>query len=250
MKRDDQTSMGGAGQAFPRTHWSAILRDPRAARDEILPQYWKPVYCYLRSKGYGNEDAKDLTQGFFTDVVLGRELVEQADPARGRFRTFLLTTLNRYVTSERRRKMARKRMPDGGLVYLGDMDPEELPEPTPDATPEQAFIHAWTSRLLDDVLAEVERFYVRQGKATHWAVFYARVVQPIFDSAAPPSLPEVCAKHGIGDERRASNMIVTVKRRFEKRLRDRVRQWVPSEDEIEEEIDDWMSLLSEVRAGR
>ena len=75
----------------------------------ILERYWKPVYCYLRRKGHDNEAAKDITQGFFCDVVLSRNLVPQADPTKGRFRTFLLTALDRYVIDRHRKEAAQVR---------------------------------------------------------------------------------------------------------------------------------------------
>ena len=113
----DQTDMGGAGEVFLTTHWSLIENikskedKDKALMSLLLKRYWKPVYCYLRHKGYGNEQAKDLTQGFFHEMVLGKNLVRQADEARGRFRTFLLTALNHYVTSVYRAKAAGKRHP-------------------------------------------------------------------------------------------------------------------------------------------
>ncbi|MCU0918646.1 MAG: hypothetical protein MUC88_29425, partial [Planctomycetes bacterium] len=76
MGRRDQTDMGGDGQTFLTTHWSLIEGiqsegDPEQALIGLLLQrYWKPVYCYLRHRGYPNEQAKDLTQGFFHEVVL------------------------------------------------------------------------------------------------------------------------------------------------------------------------------------
>jgi hypothetical protein len=84
-RRHDQTDMGGTGEVFLTTHWSLIedikSKDDkdRALMDLLLNRYWKPVYCYLRHKRYDNEDAKDLTQGFFHEVVLNRNLVQRAD---------------------------------------------------------------------------------------------------------------------------------------------------------------------------
>jgi len=88
MAYSDQTGMGGTRQAFLTTQWS-LIEDIQDGKDQdkaligfLLRQYWKPVYCYLRCKGYGNEQAKDLTQGFFHEVVLNRDLVGRADQSR------------------------------------------------------------------------------------------------------------------------------------------------------------------------
>ncbi|MBE3124006.1 MAG: hypothetical protein IMZ65_04310, partial [Planctomycetes bacterium] len=106
MSIHDKTTMGGRGESFETTRWTEIVSARagdddrrREALDRILARYWKPVYCWLRRKGYGNEAAKDLTQGFFHEVVVKRGLVAKADRARGRFRAFLLTALRRYATS-------------------------------------------------------------------------------------------------------------------------------------------------------
>jgi len=80
MRRNDRTDMGGIGESFLTTHWSlieAVKKDrdkDKALIGLLLERYWKPVYCYLRRKGQGNEEAKDLTQAFFHEIVLNRHL--------------------------------------------------------------------------------------------------------------------------------------------------------------------------------
>jgi DNA-directed RNA polymerase specialized sigma24 family protein len=249
--RFERTEMGGTNEVFETTHWTEIFgartlneTQRRARLDHLLARYWKPVYCYLRRKGKDNETAKDLTQGFFQDVVLGRDLIQRAESSKGRFRTFLLTALDHYVASAYRAGMARKRRPEDGLVSLDRLGAPNLPEPSPSATPEEAFHQAWASALLDAVLNEIEAECRATGKDKHWAVFHARVVGPIMDSAEPVPLPELCARHGIESEMTASNMIVTVKRHFQNVLRRHVRQFVDSEDDIDQEISELIGLLS------
>ena len=248
MARRDETSMGGPNQGFLGTPWTEILRartDDGARRHDalgrILSRYWKPLYCYLRRRGHSNEEAKDLVQGFCEEVVLARGLIQQADRAKGRFRTFLLTALNHYVASAHRAKTARKRLPQDGLVRL---DGSHVPEPAGDGTPEDAFHYAWASALLDAVIAEVRQSCARDGKGVHWEVFRARVLAPIMEDAAPPSLADLCTRHGIGDEGAASNMIITVKRRFEAALTRHVRELVPSDADVAGEIQELMEILS------
>jgi RNA polymerase sigma-70 factor (ECF subfamily) len=256
MKRSDRTEMGGSNEAFDETQWSVILdtrsQDTarrRAAIEQLLARYWKPVYCYLRRKGNDNESAKDLTQSFFHEVVLGRALAQQADRSRGRFRTFLLTALDRYVTSAHRADTAQKRRPASGLASLEAVGPAGLPEPESFVSPEDAFHHAWASALLDEALSDTAKELAKGGKDVHWQVFRARVIVPIMDGTPPPSLSELCACHRIASEDAASNMIVTAKRRFQATLRRRIRRFVSSDEEIDAEIDDLLKILARGRAG-
>ncbi len=124
MAGRDYTDLGGAGYAFLTTHWSLIdgiqSTDDRSSAliNVLLKKYWNPVYCYLRRKGHNNEQAKDLTQGFFHEVVLNRDLVHRADQEKGRFRAFLLHALDQYLSNEKSKRMAQKRHPKGSFISL------------------------------------------------------------------------------------------------------------------------------------
>lgn len=252
--RRDRTMMGGVNEAFLSTQWTQLLTpresddERRALFDDLIRRYWKPIYCGLRRKGHDNETAKDLVQGFFLEIVFGRDLVAHADCTRGRFRTFLLTALDHYVTDVYRFQGARKRMPVGGLGSFDADHGESAFAATDGATPGAAFEYAWAEALLGRVMRDLETEYVEGGKAAHWRLFQARVVRPILDGTPPPALSELMAPLGISDEQKASNMIATAKRRFQSILRQHVRQSVDSEDEVDAEIADLMQVLSTGRA--
>ena len=243
--------MGGAGEAFQTTHWSVVDRireaDQAASPDlanDLLKKYWKPVYCFLRRKGYDNEKAKDLTQGFFQEVVLTRGLIERADRSRGRFRTFLLSALEQYLVRVHRKETAQKRVPKGKLVQLDEIDPADLPEPMSGLTAEQAFGYAWVSDLLDTMLAEVEAQCRSQGKTLHWQTFHDRVLRPIMENVPAPSLQEICDRYGIDSASKASNMIITVNRRFRATLKRHLRRAVADNADVEEELNELMQMFS------
>lgn len=234
--------MGGARQTFLTTHWSmleGIKKHGDKERDLIgllLERYWKPVYCYLRRKGYDNEKAKDLTQGFFHEVVLDRDLIDRADQTKGSFRTLLLHALNHYVVDEHRKESARKHIPKDKLVPLDIADPPALPEIVDELGPEETFNYAWKADLLERSLSEVRENYIQQGLQSHWNVFRDRLVQPLLENRQPPSLKQICQQYGIEDEPRASHMLETVKRRFQSVLRKQVRQTVMTGQVVEEEL--------------
>lgn len=245
MSRDDFTDMGGSEEDFLTTQWtivdgvaSADNDHSRALIESLLDHYWKPVYCYLRRKGHTNEEAKDLTQGFFHEVVLERHLVEKADPEKGRFRSFLLVALNRYLSNVRKHDNRQRRTPKGKLVPLHLVEPPELSQIAAQANPDDCFNYAWVSSLLERVLGEVESNCHREGKTIHWLLFYDRVLTPIMDRTDAASLKEVCSKYGIEEEAKASNMIVTIKRRFQRLLREHLRKSVMSDDLLAEELEE------------
>jgi DNA-directed RNA polymerase specialized sigma24 family protein len=243
VKKDDYTDMGGVGQAFLTTHWSLIRNisskqdnKDRALIGSLLNRYWKPVYCYLRRKGYNNEEAKDLTQGFFHEVVLSRNLFEKAEQSKGRFRSFLLIALNRYLINIHHEQTAQKRIPKEKLVPLDIAESPELPQVVAKLNPEESFNYAWVSSLLEDVLKQVETQCHEDGKTVHWKVFNDRILQPIIEGSDSPSMKEICDRYGIEDESMASNMIVTAKRRFQAALKNWLRNSVVSESDIENEF--------------
>jgi DNA-directed RNA polymerase specialized sigma24 family protein len=213
--------------------------------NNLLERYWKPVYCYLRRKGYGNEQAKDLTQGFFCEIALGRELFQQADESKGRFRTFLLTALDRYVTSVYRSETARKRAPRDGLTPL---DVTEIPETAitqSNTSPEQAFYRTWVANLLEQVVAQVRDEYCSTGREAYWRVFYARILAPILEDSDATPYRDLCRDCGIATKRKARNMLITVKRRFATVLMGHLRQHVRSDAEVEEELGELIKIFSE-----
>ena len=158
---------------FATTRWTLVQKaaaaGASAASDEALSRlcesYWYPLYAYLRRRGHGADDAQDLTQAFFTHLLEKRAL-RQADPARGRFRSFLLVSLKNFVVNEWERETAQKR---GGAVMLLSLDFETAEgrfqrEPVADGTPEQLFDHAWAVTLLDRSLQRLRRELTSSSK--------------------------------------------------------------------------------------
>ena len=255
MNSYDQTSMGGSREAFLTTEWSVIeliqngdTSSSVALINDLLKKYWKPVYCYLRRKGYNNEHAKDLTQGFFQEVVLKRSLVEHAEKSRGRFRTFLLTALQQYLAGIYRKQGTQKRSPKGELIGLDKIEPSEQIEAPAQYSPEQSFNYAWAAQLLDCILEEVQEKCRFDGKILHWQVFHDRVLKPIMENTDPPSLAEICQRYGIDSPSKASNMIVTVNRRFQAGFKRHIRRLVTQDCDVDSEIKELMQIFAKSRA--
>jgi RNA polymerase sigma-70 factor (ECF subfamily) len=243
--------MGGHQEAFLTTEWTVIDQirsgtdaSSTALISDLLTKYWKPVYCFLRRKGYDNEQAKDLTQGFFQEVVLGRSLAAHADRTRGRFRTLLLTALQQYLAGEHRRQSARKRSPLGDCIGIEQLDIDRMPAAPANFSPEESFHFAWAAQLLDQLLGEVENGCRTQDKALHWMVFHDRVLQPIMENTDPPCLDDVCQKYGIDSPGKVSNMIVTVNRRFRAALKRHIRRSVVQDADVDAEFQELIEIFS------
>jgi len=249
VQRRDYTDIGGVGGAFLTTHWS-LIEDVKKQPDQdraliglLLERYWKPVYCYLRRKGFDNEDAKDLTQGFFHEIVLNLNLFERADQSKGHFRTFLLYALNQYLMNDKRRETAQKNIPKHKIVSLDGIEQPSLPQTVIESNPEDSYNYAWVSAMLDQVLSDVKHTCCKQGMEFYWSIFNDRVVKPMLNNDAPPSLKDICEKYGVESEKKASNMIITVKRRFQNALKQYIRNTVASESQTTDELKEILKFL-------
>lgn len=232
-KRYDDTSYGGGNSKFQTTEWTKIMDSGLggAILAELYTKYWRPVYSYLRRKGFNKEDAKDLIQGFFSEKVLGQQLLLRADRTRGKFRTFLLTSLRNYATD-----IHRKNHPTQELD-----DPFEKPSDVDE--PEAEFNIAWAQELLQAVLDELEAECRNRDKNLHWQVFKAWLLEPEAGDENH-DMSVICSKYGIDNPSTAYNMISNLKGRFRKILRHHLRPHVDSDAQVDEEIDYFINIFS------
>jgi RNA polymerase sigma-70 factor (ECF subfamily) len=157
---------------FVTTDWGAVLAagqpgspDADAALSRLCQIYWKPLYSFICHRGHSPEDAKDLVQGFFADVLERNGFGDYA-PEKGRFRSFLLLLLKRYMANEWHRSNRQKR--GGGCQVLSmdalDTEARYLHEPVDEMTPEKAFDRSWVTTLLGRILERLEAEHSGGGK--------------------------------------------------------------------------------------
>jgi DNA-directed RNA polymerase specialized sigma24 family protein len=160
---------------FPTTRWTLVVaagdpheKEARSALVSLCENYWYPLYAYLRRRGYPADQAQDLTQGFFIRMLEGRYL-DRADPEKGRFRSFLLSSLKFFVADEEDRDRAHKRG-GGALVPLEFSSGEERyrREPAHDETPERIFERRWALSVLDRVVERLREEFVQHGRPEHF----------------------------------------------------------------------------------
>ena len=231
---------------FPTTRWSRVILagDPDAplAREslaELCNAYWYPLYAYIRRRGYGPEQARDLTQDFFARV-LEKGLLAEADPARGRFRSFLRTVCAHFLANRRDREQARKR--GGGRAVLpidaADAEGRYALELADGLTPERIFDRSWALTLLGRVLDQLGREYDEAGKA---ATFEALRGVLAGDPDAP-SYAAVAARLGTteGAARVAAHRL---RRRYGELLRQEIAATLAEPAEVDDEIRDLFAAL-------
>jgi RNA polymerase sigma-70 factor (ECF subfamily) len=137
----------------------------RAALDELCQDYWYPLYAYVRRRGSSPEDAEDLTQEFFR-TLLEKEYLKAADREKGRFRTFLLVALQRFLANDWDRARAQKR---GGRLEHVSLDTSSAEtryhaEPASEASPEHIYDRRWAFALLGKTMARLRAEFVALGK--------------------------------------------------------------------------------------
>ena len=167
-------TLPGSSQ-FPTTRWTLVVaagdphrKEARSALVSLCENYWYPLYAYLRRRGYPTDQAQDLTQEFFVRVLEGRYL-DRADPEKGRFRSFILTSLKFFVADEEDRQRAHKR--GGGVVVPLEFSSGEeryQREPAHDETPERIFEQRWALSVLDRVVEKLRNEFVQHGRPEHF----------------------------------------------------------------------------------
>lgn len=157
---------------FATTHWTVVMAASRSdttrartALDELCQGYWYPLYAYVRRRGYKPEDAEDLTQEFFR-TLLEKEYLKAADREKGRFRTFLLVALQRFLANDWDRARAEKR---GGRLEHVSLDTSSAEtryqvEAASEISPERIYDRRWAFTLLGRTMAHLRAEFVASGK--------------------------------------------------------------------------------------
>ena len=235
-------------EVFHTTHWSQVLAvregGPGAAERALAAlceTYWMPLYVFVRRKGYNRGEAQDLTQGFFARLLEGRYL-EQADPARGRFRTYLLSALEHFLTSEWRREHRQKR---GGHQPAFACDPEAieaagLVQHAEEAfSPERSYDRHWAMALLNQVLDQLRMEYQRAGKTR-----YFEVLQPLL-TGDDAGVKYRALGESLGITEAAVKVNVhRLRRRFGELLRAAVARTVARAEDVEDELRHLLSVVA------
>jgi DNA-directed RNA polymerase specialized sigma24 family protein len=229
--------------SFSSTHWSVILtaaqdqtQAGQAALAELYRTYWYPLYSHVRRRGYSPQDAQDLTQGFFLHLLEHRGLTK-VDPHKGRFRSFLLASLQNFLSVTRNRQPTIKR---GGYFTFISLDAKSLEnlyklEPVDDLalTAEQIFDARWALTLLKETMTSVQAQYIASGKGKIFETLKGFL--PSGSTEELRSYHETAATLGVSDAA-VNTLIHRLRQQYSVALRREVARTVTEPGAIDEEI--------------
>ena len=232
------TTRSGGGQ-FASTRWTQILAaanprhpDAREALTALCRTYWPPLYAFVRRRGFSPADSEDLTQGFFARLLRLDSLAE-VRRERGRFRAFLLASLQNYLADERDRALAEKR--GAGLVVsinAAEAEAGYQREPADTtATPDAAFDRAWALTLLNTVVTRLRTDYAAAGQETTFAALSFSLTG---DRSTLP-YAELAARLGLS-EPAVRVAVHRLSKRYRQLLREEIAQTVARPEEVDDEL--------------
>jgi RNA polymerase sigma-70 factor (ECF subfamily) len=245
--QDSPSAAPAGGPRFLTTHWSVVIRagvddtaDAQAALSELCGVYWYPLYAFVRRLGRSPQDAEDLTQAFFARL-LEKNYIAAADQEKGRFRTFLLVALKRFLANRWDREHAQKR---GGFATVVSLDQGVAEsrfeaEPAHDERPDMLFERQWAMTLLEQVLGRLQAEYAATDRAELFGHLRACLTK---DEAALP-YAEIGARLNLS-EGAVKMAVQRLRVRYRELLREEIAKTVDSPDDIEDELRQLFAVFS------
>jgi DNA-directed RNA polymerase specialized sigma24 family protein len=233
--------LAGSVNRFQTTRWSVVLVSAqsqapgyREAFADLCKLYWYPLYAFIRHRGYSPEDAQDLVQGFFLHVLEYKAL-SRVDRSKGKFRSFLLASLQNYLSNEADRAHCLKRGGKAEFVYL-DIDGAEDRyglEPVEKLTPEKIFDARWAVTLLGEAMNRLSREYMAKGKATTFQALKG-FLDPI-NTKRLPSYEEAAVQLAVSVGS-AKTLIHRLRKQYAAFVREEINRTVSDSSDVDAEI--------------
>ena len=224
---------------FATTHWSLVVAagqrttaESERALAELCEHYWYPLYAFVRRRGYSVEESQDLTQEYFA-FLLERDSLRAADQRRGRFRSFLMTSLHNFLANQWRERQALKRGGGKSALSLDWHSGEQRyqAEPVDRMTPERIFDRRWALTLLERTLTRLREQYRSSGKE---ALFVR--LQGCLSGEGPQTPYAEMARELSMSEAAVKVAVHRLRQRCGELLRDEIAETVAEPAEIDEEL--------------
>jgi DNA-directed RNA polymerase specialized sigma24 family protein len=240
--------LAGKNPAFPTTSWSLIKRvqkgspeDAAKAMEEICRQYWYPIYAFARRSSFAPEDAEDMAQTFFQNLVAD-DAIRAAREEKGRLRAFMLAVLKRLISKQIRYNVAEKR---GGTAHAtlswDELTAEEhyALEPATLVDPDALFDRAWAERVLDQSARKLREEF---ALGDNLALFEAIQDYLPYRTSEPASYPLIAANLAM-NEGAVRQQVSRMRKRYAALIEQHIAQTVEGEDEQREELQYLVSVM-------
>ena len=234
-------------ERFATTHWSVVLtagdrssEHTAECLERLCRTYWYPLYCFVRRKGYAPCEAEDLTQGFFARF-LEKQYLKDVSPEKGRFRTFLLCSLNHFLANEGDKAKRIKR--GGEMIFLPlettnaeqryDLDAQDA------HTPELGFDRRWAQTILELVLRRLRSEFEMTGKSARFAE-----LKPFLLGDAKADEYAAIARRLQMTEQGVKSAVHRLRQRFRELFREEIAHTVATRAEVDEELRYLVQLMT------
>jgi len=235
--------------ALPPTRWTVVARAGDRNREtwtnalEAITLLYRPVLVWhlVSRLRIPPDRAEDLVQTFLLEKLLAQNVLRQASPTKGRFRSFILKVFSNFAMSQLREQQALKRRPSSPDAERLD-DLPDLPSGEPPLA--DSFDALWARQVLARTMERIREECQPKDRQVLWDVLEARILGPILGDTPLMPYDELVAKFGLRSPSEASNLLITAKRMFARVLREVVRETVSDEEEVEAEIMELKRILS------
>jgi RNA polymerase sigma-70 factor (ECF subfamily) len=239
IDNQQETQTPPANEWFTTTHWSVVLRagesgSPLAteALEKLCRTYWLPLYSYIRRQGHSSHDAQDLTQEFFARL-LARNYLASVQREEGKFRSFLLASLNHFLADQRDRATAAKRGGGQPLISLNEEDAERLylADAATNASPDKVFEKRWATTLLGEAFSKLRAEFLADGKAERF-----EQLKPFLEQGTDAGqYGALATAWGIAPNAVAAT-VYRLRQRYRELVRAEIAHTVANPEEIKEEM--------------
>lgn len=231
---------------FSTTQWTVVFRAAhektgagRPALSTVMKKYWRPLYVFARQQGLSSVDAEDATQAFLSELIEG-DLLEKADPAKGRFRTYLLTAWKRFLIDQHRAERAAKR---GGKVIVQSLQTSLAEQhwrslAIEQAPPDELYTSSWATGLVDETIRRLKLEYMN-GRIAMFDELLPQLTVPVDQGV----YTEIARKLAI-TEGAAKVALHRLRQRFAKTLREVTAETIEDPAELNTEIDELIRVLA------
>jgi DNA-directed RNA polymerase specialized sigma24 family protein len=242
-ERGNQQPSSDRSPVFRTTHWSVVSQatdgDSSAALERLCRTYWYPLYVFVRREGYNEQDAQDLTQGFF-ELFLAKRYLKEVNRDKGRFRSFLLASLKHYLANEWKKANRQKR---GGLVETISFDAADAEEryqlePAEESSAELIYDRRWARAVLDSVMVKLREEFGQTGKLDRFEPLSCF----LFQEPRPGEYPELATQWKV-TESGVRSSVQRIRQRYAALFREQIAHTVSDPRDVDGEIAHLLAAL-------